>query len=82
MFYLQLIYSIPKLNLPDKKRTLFSKKLEMFYKDTEPKRDKINDEEKMRIQTDLQFQQNEIKRLNKNIILKCLAEILEVEKHL
>ena len=82
MFYLQLIYSIPKLNLPDKKRTLFSKKLEMFYKDTEPKRDKINDEEKMRIQTDLEFQQNEIKRLNKNIILKCLAEILEVEKHL
>ena len=61
---------------------MFSKKLEMFYKDTEPKRDKINDEEKMRIQTDLEFQQNEIKRLNKNIILKCLAEILEVEKHL
>ena len=54
----------------------------MFYKDTEPKRDKINDEEKMRIQTDLEFQQNEIRRLNKNIILKCLAEILEVEKHL
>ena len=47
------------------KRTLLSKKLKIFYEDIEPKREKINDEEKMKIQTDLEFQQNEIKRLNK-----------------
>ena len=48
-----------------KKRTLLSKKLEIFYKDIEPKREKINDEDKMRIQTDLEIQKNEINRLNK-----------------
>ena len=58
-----------------KNRTFLSKKLEIFYKDIEPKREKVNDEEKMGIQTDLQFQQNEI-RHNEKCILKCLAEIL------
>ena len=59
-----------------KKRTLSLKKLEIFYKDIEPKIEKINDGEKMRIQTDLEFQQNEIKIQSRN-----LAKILEVEKH-
>ena len=48
-----------------KNRTFLSKKLEIFYKDIEPKREKVNDEEKMRIQTDLQFQQNEIRHNEK-----------------
>ena len=53
-----------------KNRTFLSKKLEIFYKDIEPKREKVSDEEKMRIQTDFQFQQNEI-RLNE----KCNTEM-------
>ena len=38
-----------------KKRTLLSKKLEIFYKDIEPKKEKINDEEKMRYKLILNF---------------------------
>ena len=37
-------------------------KLELFYKEIDSKRDKK--EGKMRLQTDLEFQQNEIKKLN------------------
>ena len=76
MFYLLLIYSLLK------KRTLLSKKLEIFYKHIEQKREKVGNKEKMRIHTDLDFQQNEITDLMRNIILKCFVEILEVEKHL
>ena len=65
-----------------KKRTLLSKKLEIIYKHIEQKREKVGNKEKMRIQTDLDFQQNEITDLMRNIILKCFVEILEVEKHL
>ena len=35
--------------------------MELFYKETEQKR---NQKEKMRLQVDLEFQQNEIKKLN------------------
>ena len=43
-----------------KKRTLLKKKMELFYQEIDSKR-----KEKMRLQTDLEFQQNEIKKLNK-----------------
>ena len=44
-----------------KKRHLLSRKMEIFYKEIQAKR-KTN---KMRLQTDLEFRQNEIKNLNK-----------------
>ena len=37
-------------------------KLELFYQEIEPKRDQ---KQEMRLQTDLEFLQNEIKKLNK-----------------
>ena len=45
---------------PMKKRNLLKKKIELFYEEVNHKR-----KEKMRLQTDLEFQQNEIKKLNK-----------------
>ena len=51
-----------------KKRNLLKKKMEEFYEEVSQKR-----KEKMHLQTDLEFQQNEIKKLNKNTTLKCLA---------
>ena len=39
--------------------------MELFYRDIQPKRQQVAKNERMRLQTDLEFQQNEIKRLNK-----------------
>ena len=47
---------------PMRKRSNLSQKLELFYKEIESKRIK---NERMRLQTDLEFQQNKIKKLNK-----------------
>ena len=44
-----------------KKRHLLKKKMELFYEEISNKRSN----ETMRLQTDLEFQQNEIKELNK-----------------
>ena len=44
-----------------RKRSNLYNKLEIFYKEIQPKR---NENEKMRLQTDQEFQQNEIKKLN------------------
>ena len=44
-----------------KKRDLLAKKMQLFYEDIEEKRPK---NKKIRLQTDLEFQQNKIKRLN------------------
>ena len=46
---------------PTKKRNLLKNKMELFYEEV---KNKIKDK-KMRLQTDLEFQQNDIKRLNK-----------------
>ena len=46
---------------PMKKRHLLAKKMEIFYQEVIEKRKNSS----MRLQTDLEFQQNEIKRLNK-----------------
>ena len=54
--FTQKIYTIPM-----KKRNLLKKKMELFYQEINGKRKG----EKMRLQTDLEFQQNEIKKLNK-----------------
>ena len=43
-----------------KKRHLLTKKMEIFYQEVNEKRKNSS----MRLQTDLEFQQNEIKRLN------------------
>ena len=49
---------------PMKSRNLLVRKLELFYRDNQLKRQQIAKTEKMRLQTDLEFQQNEIKKLN------------------
>ena len=43
-----------------------SRNLELFCRDIQPKTEQIAKYEKMRLQTDLEFRQNEIKKLNKN----------------
>ena len=39
--------------------------MEQFYWDIQPKRHQVEKNGRMRLQTDLEFQQNEIKKLNK-----------------
>ena len=53
--FTQKIYTFPM-----KKRNLLKKKMQIFYEEIQHKR-----KERMRLQTDLEFQQNEIKNLNK-----------------
>ena len=53
--FTQKIYTYPM-----KKRNILKKKMEEFYEEVSPKRKEI-----MRLQTDLEFQQNEIKKLNR-----------------
>ena len=45
-----------------KSKNVLAKKLDLFYQDIQPKRQQIAKNEKMRLQTDLEFQQNEIKK--------------------
>ena len=45
-----------------RKKSNLWKKLELFYKEIDSKRNK--NDNKMRVKTDLEFQQNEIKKLN------------------
>ena len=47
-----------------KSRDLLAQKIELFYRDIQLKRQLVAKNERMRLQTDLEFQQNEIKRLN------------------
>ena len=47
---------------PMKTKSNLARKIELFYKEIEPKGQR--EDEKMRLQTDLKFQQNEINRLN------------------
>ena len=61
-----------------KKKSNLAQKLELFYKEIKSKREQ--NKEKMRLQVDLEFQQNEIKKLKKNTTLKCLVRKLEEEK--
>ena len=52
---------------PMKSRNLLSRKLKLFSSDIQPKREQISKNKKMTLQTDLIFQQNEIKKMNKKI---------------
>ena len=50
-----------------KSRNLLSRKLKLFSPDTQPKIEQISKNKKMTLQTDLIFQQNEVKKMNKKI---------------
>ena len=52
---------------------LLSKKLELFYRDIQQKREQIAENTTMRLQTDF-------KKSIKNIMLKCLVVVSEVVK--
>ena len=55
-------FFIESLCLPNEKKLFLVKMLKLFYEEIEPKR---NMNEQMRLQTDLEFQQKEIMKLNK-----------------
>ena len=59
-----------------KSRNLLARKLELFYRDIQPKRQQITKKEKMRLQTDLEFQRNEIKKLNQKYNVKMFSSRL------
>ena len=60
--------------MSNKKKELYHlKKLEIFYKEIEQNREKGENEEKMRIPTDLEFQQNEIYRLKKKYNIEMFS---------
>ena len=58
---------------PMKSRNLLARKLELFYRDIQPKRGQIAKNEKMRFQTDLEFRRNEIKKLNKKYTIEMFS---------
>ena len=58
-----------------KNRSLLAKKLEVFFNEIQPKRTG-----KMRLQTDLECNQNRIKQLNKNLMLTCIIQKFVVVK--
>ena len=58
-----------------KNRSLLAKKLEVFFNEIQPKRTG-----KMRLQTDLEFNLNRIKQLNKNLMLACIIQKFLVVK--
>ena len=49
-----------------KSRNILARKLEHFYRDIQPKIERIAKNERMRLQTDSEFWQSEIKKLNQN----------------
>ena len=56
-----------------KSRNLLARKLELFYRDIQPKREQIAKNKKMRLQTDLEFRQNDIKKLNKKYNIEMFS---------
>ena len=50
--------------MSNENKNLLAKKLEIFYREIDPKRKQIASEDKMRLQTDSEFNQNKIKQLN------------------
>ena len=53
-----------------RKKSNLAQKMELFFKEIEQKR---NQKEKMRVQVDLEFQQNEIKKLNNKYNIKMFS---------
>ena len=60
-----------------KKRDLLAKKMQLFYEDIEEKRPK---NKKMKLQTDLEFQQNQIKKLNSKYNVEMFTSKTRVGK--
>ena len=52
-----------------KNRNLLAKKLKLFYEDIKQKRTG-----RMRLETDLEFKQNQIKNVTMNSMLKCFIQ--------
>ena len=56
-----------------KSKNLLSRELELFYRDIQPKREQTAKKEKMIRQTDLEFRQNMIKKLNKKYNIEMFS---------
>ena len=65
------LFTSKKYSYPKKIRHLVAQKMELFYWNIYPKREQVAKNERMRLETDFKFQQNEIKRLNE----KCNVEM-------
>ena len=63
-----------------KNRHLLAQKMDFFYCNIQPKRQRIAKNEKMRLQVDLEFQRHEIKRLNKKYNVEMSSHTCVVEK--
>ena len=50
------LFTSKTFDYPIKSKNLLSRKLELFYQDIQPKREQIAKNEKMKLQTDLEFQ--------------------------
>ena len=71
-FFLVVVLFTSKIYVyPMKNRSLLDKKLKLFYEDVNQKRNG-----RMRLQTDLEFKQNQIKfNIEMNLILKCFTKV-------
>ena len=49
---------------------LLTEIMELFYCDIQPRRQQVAKNERVRLQVDLEFQQNEIKKFNKKYIVE------------
>ena len=63
-----------------KSRTILSKKLELFHCDIQQKREQTAENTTMRLQTDLEFTQNEIKKINKRYNVEMLSSRVRAGK--
>ena len=63
-----------------KKRHLLVQKMELFYHNIQQKKQQVRKNESMRLQVDLEFQKNEIKRLNEKDIVKMFSSGLRGRK--
>ena len=63
-----------------KSRHRLTQKMELFYRNIPPKKQQVAKNKKMRLQVELEFEQNEIKRLAKNTTWKCLVHTCLVQK--
>ena len=63
-----------------KSRHLLAQKMELFYRNIQPKRQQVAKNEKMRLQVDLEFQQNEIKRLDKKHKVEMISSRMKARQ--
>ena len=65
-----------------KSRHLLAQKMELFYRNIQPKRQQVAKNEKMRLQFDLEFPQNEIKRLDKKHKVEMISSRMKARQKL